>query len=157
MRQSAAPSHAPANEQATLLRASKVLEGDGVMQVTAVGNDTKIAALQKSLSIDYSESTPFGKQLGRIISVTSRAVLFMALISFLLFTVKGIMNVNFGTDKWWNDVFAILVNNFMMSNALIIITLPKGLPYLLSTCTALNSRHAERRNSGEKTASLRGT
>lgn len=144
IRKSAAPSHAPANEQATLLRASKVLEGDGVMQVTAVGNDTKIAALQKSLSIDYSESTPFGKQLGRIISVTSRAVLFMALISFLLFTVKGIMNVNFGTDKWWNDVFAILVNNFMMSNALIIITLPKGLPYLLSTCVALNSRQMQK-------------
>ena len=68
----------------------------------------------------------------------------MALISFLLFTVKGIMNVNFGTDKWWNDVFAILVNNFMMSNALIIITLPKGLPYLLSTCMALNSRQMQK-------------
>ena len=127
-----------------LFRSSNVLGGDAVMQATAVGNETKFAGMQKNNPLSAYAATPFGKQLTRILSVTSRVVLFVSLTSFLLLTVKGVLKINYGTSACWHTTLGMLADNFMMSAAMIIISLPKGLPMMLSACVALNARKMQK-------------
>ena len=140
VKKSAAKSSSGNTDANLLFRSSYVLEGNAVMQVTAVGDETKIAEIQKATPLSVYSNTPFGKQLTRIVSVTSRVVLYVSLASFLLLTVKGLLKVNYSANNCWHEIFGTLVNNFMMSVAMIIISLPKGLPMLLPACVALNAR-----------------
>ena len=140
VKKNAAKSSGDTEDADLLFRSSNILEGDAVMQVTAVGDETKIAEMQKATPLSVYSNTPFGKQLTRIVSVTSRVVLYVSLSSFLLLTVKGLLKVNYSANNCWHEIFGTLVNNFMMSVAMIIISLPKGLPMLLPACVALNAR-----------------
>lgn len=124
----------------TLLRSTMVVEGDGIMQATAVGDETETGRLHREDTTFVPENTPLNRQLKRLASVISRAAFIVALIAFLVFTVKGLKNINYTEPDYLVEIAKTLVNNFMMSITLIVMAVPEGLPMAVSLSLALNMR-----------------
>lgn len=123
-----------------LLRSTMVVEGDGIMQVTAVGNETEIGKTHREAKDFLHENTPVHRQLKRIASIVSRVAFLVALVAFLILTIKEIKNLNYNEAADWLDIFKTLITNFLVSATLIIMTTPEGLPMSVSLALAYNMR-----------------
>ena len=134
------PTAEPAADNEMLFRSAMVVEGDGIMRATAVGYGTKIGKINEKAHNPVYENTPVNRQLKRIASAISRVAFMVALATFLILTIKEIKNINYNEAADWIDIFKILINNFMMSVALVIMALPEGLPMSVSLALAFNMR-----------------
>lgn len=123
-----------------LLRSTMVVEGDGIMQVTVVGNETEIGKTHREAKDFLHENTPVHRQLKRIASIVSRVAFLVALVAFLILTIKEIKNLNYNEAADWLDIFKTLITNFLVSATLIIMTTPEGLPMSVSLALAYNMR-----------------
>lgn len=128
-----------------LFRSSIVAQGDGVMQVSAVGDATKLARLSSGKGIlPTANNLLLDRQLKRISSKITVAVYIVALASFLYLTSKDLRHISLSNSLCWLHVIKALVSNFMLSVALIVITGTKTLPIALSLALAFNLRRMHR-------------
>lgn len=129
-----------AYEPQSVMRSTMVVEGGGVMQVTAVGDETEIGKLHREATTFVPENTPLSRQLKRLAALISRVAFAISIIAFLALTVKELMNVNYNAPDDWLQVIKIVIGNFMMAVTLIVMAVPEGLPMAVSLALALNMR-----------------
>lgn len=120
-----------------VMRGTKVMEGHGMMQVTAVGDSTENGKVFTAAQIDNSVKTPLNEQLdglGRLVTRMSYVV--AALI------VAGRMIMFFVTvpDFDWVHFLTFTLQTLMVAVALIVVSVPEGLPMAVTLSLAYSMR-----------------
>lgn len=122
-----------------ILRGTKVLEGNGIARVTAVGDATENGKVFTETRIDRSVVTPLNRQLnrlGHLISVTSNiiAALVVAGRIVMYFTSSS------ATAFDWIDFLAYLLQSLMLAVTLVVVAVPEGLPMAVTLSLAYSMR-----------------
>ena len=125
------------------MKGTKVMEGHGVMRITAVGDKTENGKVFEAAQIDDSLKTPLNEQLdglGGLITKVSYA--FAALI------VVGRLWMYF-VDKQgfeWIDFIAYLLQSIMIAVTLVVVAVPEGLPMAVTLALAYSMRRMLKTN-----------
>jgi len=126
-----------------VMRGTKVMEGHGVMIVTAVGDATENGKVFTAAQIDNSVKTPLNIQLDRLGKVIST-------ISFVVgaLIVVGRVLMYFLKDSTPECVefLAYLLKTLMIAVTLIVVSVPEGLPMAVTLALAYSMRRMLKTN-----------
>lgn len=124
-----------------VMRSTMVMNGRGVMVVTAVGNATEIGKVAKSASEDTDVETPLNIQLKRLGNMINRAGFILSISAFIIFLTHHIVT---HPELWHShdylEMAEVVLQYFMMTVTLIVMAVPEGLPMAVTLCLALNMR-----------------
>jgi len=132
-----------------VMRGTKVMEGHGVMEVTAVGDATENGHVFEAAQIDNSVKTPLSIQLeglGRMISRFSYliAALVIAARMIIYFTSGHYYEAGAAFD--WLGFGAFFLQSCMIAVALVVVSVPEGLPMAVTLALAYSMRRMLRTN-----------
>ena len=119
------------------LRGTTVVDGHGVMKVTAVGDATENGKVFTAAQIDNSVKTPLNHQLDRLGAIISR-------ISYVLAVLIIVGRV--GLYLWSMTSFDLLdfsamaLQSIMVAVTLVVVAVPEGLPMAVTLSLALSMR-----------------
>ncbi|MCM1296757.1 MAG: calcium-translocating P-type ATPase, PMCA-type, partial [Muribaculaceae bacterium] len=120
-----------------VMRGTKVMEGHGVMEVTAVGDNTENGKVFTASQIDNSVKTPLNEQLDRL----------GGLITKIAYTVASIIIVGrvamyfIHTPEFeWMGFLAYFLQTIMIAVTLIVVSVPEGLPMAVTLSLAYSMR-----------------
>lgn len=129
-----------------LMRGTTVMEGHGTMQVRAVGDATEFGKVAEQSTIESREETPLNKQLMRLSRIISRLGASLAALIFVVLLLKGAF---FGGDLLegdWVDIVGELLKYFMVSVAVMVMSIPEGLPMSITLSLAMSMRRMLKTN-----------
>lgn len=118
------------------MRGTKVMEGHGVMKVTAVGDHTENGKVYEAAQIDDSVKTPLNEQLerlGKLISIASYGCGVIILIGRM---IMYFANVEFE----WISFIAYFLQTIMIAVTLVVVSVPEGLPMAVTLSLAYSMR-----------------
>lgn len=130
-----------------VLRGTMVMNGNGRMRVTAIGDSTEIGKVARKATEPIALKTPLNMQLDRLAGVISRVGIGIAVAAFICFLLNDIMT----NDAVWKEGNYVemarhVLEYFMMSVTLIVMVVPEGLPMAVTLALALNMRRMLRTN-----------
>jgi Ca2+-transporting ATPase len=129
-----------ASDQA--LRGTKVMEGHGVMQVTAVGDHTENGKVYEASQIEDNVETPLSRQLNRLGSMISIASYIIAGA-----VIAGRMTMYFiHSDVSWLGGLAYFLQSAMIAVTLVVVAVPEGLPMAVTLSLAYSMRRMLKTN-----------
>lgn len=132
------------------LRGTIVLEGRALLQVEAVGDATEIGRVRHQATVFINEQTPLGQQLERLARLISRVAFVVALLVFVGFSAWGLVHeVQWQQNLPHTDylrLLQVLLQNFMVAVALVVMAVPEGLPMAITLSLAMNMRRMLRTN-----------
>ncbi|MDE6802321.1 MAG: calcium-translocating P-type ATPase, PMCA-type [Muribaculaceae bacterium] len=126
-----------------VLRGTKVMEGHGVMQVTAVGDSTENGKVFEAAQIDDHIKTPLDEQfdrLSRLISIASY------IIAGLIIVGRIIMYVSSGGEFDWMHFISYMLESLMIAVTLVVVSVPEGLPMAVTLSLAFSMRRMLKTN-----------
>lgn len=132
----------PSNEA---MRSTMVVDGHGILRVTAVGDATEIGKVARQATALTGEATPLNKQLDRLAKFISKIAFAVAIVAFLGVTLHDLNNAFDGNADWLH-ITRVIVKNFMMAVTLIVMAVPEGLPMAVTLSLALNMRRMLKTN-----------
>src|SRR5574344_292316 len=122
-----------------IYRGTNVTEGDGIMEVSAVGDSTEIGKTARQASELTGAETPLNRQLNRLSTIIGRIGFAIAGLTFIALTVrdliKGILTLSPTLDN-----FSILLSFFMIAVTLIVVAVPEGLAMSVTLSLAYSMR-----------------
>lgn len=121
-----------------VLRGTKIMEGHGKMEVTAVGDSTENGKVFVASQIDDSVRTPLNEQLDRLGSLITKVSYSVAALIVLgrfivYFTAPGL------TFDWMHFI-AYALQTIMIAVTLIVVSVPEGLPMAVTLSLAYSMR-----------------
>ena len=125
-----------------VLRGTKVMEGHGIMRVTAVGDSTENGKVFTAAQIDDGVKTPLSEQLERLGTLISRFAYTVAALVVLARMAMFLFSQPF-------DLLPFLANmlqTVMIAVALIVVSVPEGLPMAVTLSLAYSMRSMLRTN-----------
>jgi len=127
-----------------VMRGTKVMEGHGLMEVTAVGDMTENGRVFTAAQIDNSVKTPLTEQLDRLGRMIARvsyaiaaAVVVVRIAYFLFHMPQGTPLVS---------IFASILQTLMIAVSLIVVAVPEGLPMAVTLSLAYSMRRMLKTN-----------
>ncbi|MDR3184844.1 MAG: calcium-translocating P-type ATPase, PMCA-type [Prevotellaceae bacterium] len=128
-----------------LLRGTTVTDGQGVMEVTAVGDVTELGKTSREAAVESGEDTPLNKQLNRLGTVIGKVGIAMASAVFLLLALRDVLS---GTPLFPLSLqtLSIFLTYFMVAVALIVMAVPEGLAMSVTLSLAYSMRRMTRTN-----------
>ena len=127
-----------------VLKATKVIEGHGIAQVTAVGDATENGKVMESAQIDSSVKTPLNEQLdglGKLISRMSYIIAGLVIVGRIVAYFINTPNAAFDLD-----FVTFLLQSFMMAVTLVVVAVPEGLPMAVTLSLAYSMRRMLKTN-----------
>lgn len=122
-----------------VMRGTKVMEGHGIAEVTAVGDATENGKVFEAAQIDNSVKTPLNEQLDRLghfVSITSYIIGSCVIIGrILMFSLQ-----NSGADWNWMEFIAYTLQSIMLAVTLVVVAVPEGLPMAVTLSLAYSMR-----------------
>ncbi|MDH5599511.1 MAG: HAD-IC family P-type ATPase, partial [Cyclobacteriaceae bacterium] len=141
------PKYTDFSEVHSLFRGSVVDEGEGVMIVEMVGDQTIYGSLARELSVSDNRLSPLQVKLANLASLISRwgyiAASFVALS--YIFNTAFVKN-NFESEKildYFSDLEIFLpdvLNAMVFSIIIVVAAIPEGLPMMIAIVLSLNMR-----------------
>ena len=122
-----------------VLRGTKVMEGHGVAQVTAVGDATENGKVFEAAQIDNSVKTPLNEQLdrlGKFISVASYIIGGLVIAGRILMYFLDLD----GAPLQLADFTAYVLQSVMIAVTLVVVAVPEGLPMAVTLALAYSMR-----------------
>lgn len=125
------------------MRGTKVMEGHGIMRVFAVGDSTENGKVFEAAQIDDSVKTPLNEQLdglGKLISKIAygiAALIIVGRVTLYLFNVA---------EFDWMPFLAFVLQTLMIAVALIVVSVPEGLPMAVTLSLAYSMRRMLKTN-----------
>ena len=131
----------PSNQ---VLKGTKVIEGHGIAQVTAVGDATENGMVMEDAQIDSSVKTPLNEQLDKLgIFISRMSYLIAALVivgrvvAYFINTENAAFDLNFMT---------YMLQSVMIAVTLIVVAVPEGLPMAVTLSLAYSMRRMLKTN-----------
>ncbi|MDR0730020.1 MAG: calcium-translocating P-type ATPase, PMCA-type [Prevotellaceae bacterium] len=128
-----------------VLRSTTITEGQGVMQVTAVGDATEIGKTARDATEISGEETPLNKQLNRLSKVIGKIGFIIAAGTFILLVLRDYLNGELLFTPTL-DTFSTLLTYFMIAVTLIVVAVPEGLAMSVTLSLAYSMRRMTRTN-----------
>lgn len=125
-----------------VMRGSRVMEGHGVMLVTAVGDKTENGKVFTASQIDNSVKTPLDEQLERLGGMISKVSYVLA--ALIISGRIGIFLIANGFE--WIAFLSVLLKSVMIAVALIVVSVPEGLPMAVTLSLATSMRRMLKSN-----------
>lgn len=125
------------------LRGTKIMEGHGILRVTAVGDKTENGKVFEAAQIDDGVKTPLTEQfegLGKLISKASYIVASLVVIGRIY-----IYFVDMPAFEWISFI-AYLLQSFMIAVTLVVVAVPEGLPMAVTLALAFSMRRMLKTN-----------
>ncbi len=117
------------------MRGTTVVDGHGIMQISAVGDATEYGKVNQGAQMDNNIDTPLQLQLKRLADIISKAGYSIAILTFLVLTAKVFIQ---GSDMGNFYYIEHLLNNFMIAVTLVVVSVPEGLPMSVTLSLALS-------------------
>ena len=142
-----------------VLRGTKLLEGHGLMRVTAVGDATENGRVFTEVQIDASVRTPLNEQLDRLgllISRVSYAIAALVVVARIIMwfataqpealaaLASELSTFNFQVTTY--SFLAYLLQSLMIAVTLIVVAVPEGLPMAVTLSLAYSMRRMLKTN-----------
>lgn len=132
----------PSNE---LLRGTTVVDGYGVMTVTAIGDRTEAGCVTEQSAIESGEPTPLNRQLTRLSQQIGKVGITLSGAIFVLLLLKAFLFEGIA-DLGWLAVLREVLQIFMVSVAVIVMAVPEGLPMSITLSLAMSMRRMLKTN-----------
>ena len=129
-----------------LLRSSMVMNGNGRMVVTAVGDKTEIGKVARQATELNGVKTPLNKQLDRLAKLISKAGTTLSVAAFLAFFIHDLLVSPLWHTTDYVGMADVVLRYFMMAVTLIVMAVPEGLPMAITLALALNMRRMLKSN-----------
>ena len=129
-----------------LLRSSMVMNGSGLYEVTAVGDETEIGHVARQATEITGVKTPLNLQLDRLAKLISKVGSVLATASFVVFLVHDILSNPLWHTADYIGMSEVVLKYFMMAVTLIVMAVPEGLPMAVTLALALNMRRMLKSN-----------
>ncbi len=122
-----------------IYRGTTVAEGDGVMEVTAVGDNTEIGKTARQAAELTGAKTPLNKQLDKLSSLIGKVGFAVAGLTFAALVIRdyalGILTFSFSLEN-----LTLLLSFFMIAVTLIVVAVPEGLAMSVTLSLAYSMR-----------------
>ena len=128
------------------LRSTMVMNGQGKMKVTAVGDNTEIGRVATKSTEITAIKTPLNIQLDKLANLISKIGSTVAGLAFLGFLIHDILTNSIWHTEEYLKMAEIVLQYFMMAVALIVMAVPEGLPMAVTLALALNMRRMLKSN-----------
>ncbi len=125
------------------LRGTKVMEGHGIMQVTAVGDATENGHVYIASQIDDNIKTPLDEQFDRLGAMITRISYACAILILL---GRLIMYLHLQPTFDWVSFGTYMLQTLMIVVALIVVSVPEGLPMAVTLSLAYSMRRMLKTN-----------
>lgn len=125
------------------MRGTKVMEGHGVLRVLAVGDKTENGKVYEAARIDNSVKTPLTEQLDGLGKLISKVA-----YGFAIAIIIGRIIMYFVSypDFDWMSFMTHLLQTVMIAVALIVVSVPEGLPMAVTLSLAYSMRRMLKTN-----------
>lgn len=125
-----------------VLRGTKVMEGHGVMRVTAVGDETENGKVFEAAQIEDNVKTPLNEQLDRLSRFIS---IFSYVIGALIVAARVVI---FLSTQQFEIIHFItyLLQTLMIAVTLVVCSIPEGLPMAVTLALAYSMRRMLKTN-----------
>ncbi|MDY4889995.1 MAG: calcium-translocating P-type ATPase, PMCA-type [Prevotella sp.] len=130
----------------TVWRSTMVMNGSGMMIVSAVGDATEIGKVARKSTEITAVKTPLNIQLTKLAKLISKIGGAISVLAFLLFLIHDIMTNSLWYTDQYIDMFEVVLKYFMMAVTLIVMAVPEGLPMAVTLALALNMRRMLKSN-----------
>lgn len=132
-----------------VMKGTKVMEGHGVMRVTAVGDATEQGKVFEAVQIDNSVKTPLNEQLdglGKLVSKASYGIAALIVVGRIImyFVTNGADC--FSSMEQITAFIAYVLQTFMIAVTLIVVAVPEGLPMAVTLSLAYSMRRMLKTN-----------
>lgn len=130
-----------------VMRGTSVIEGMGVMRVSAVGMETEEGKGEKRVQEEELVETPLNKQLnqlGHAISVISFIIAGLIIVGRLLYFFL-VLHPD-GVEGGFVEVLEFMLGSLMLAVTLIVVAVPEGLPMSVTISLALSMRKMLKEN-----------
>jgi len=119
------------------MRGTKIMEGHGIMRVSAVGDSTENGKVFEAAQIDDSVKTPLNEQLDRLSKLISKIS-----YGFAIAIIICRMSMFFITfqDIGWLQAMAYFLQSAMIAVTLVVVAVPEGLPMAVTLSLAYSMR-----------------
>ena len=122
-----------------IYRGTTVTEGDGIMEVTAVGDATEIGKTARQAAELTGAKTPLNRQLDKLSGVIGKIGFTVAGLTFLALVIRdyivGILTFSFTLEN-----MTLLLSFFMIAVTLIVVAVPEGLAMSVTLSLAYSMR-----------------
>ena len=120
-------------------RGTTVTEGDGIMEVTAVGDSTEIGKTARQAAELTGIKTPLNRQLDKLSSVIGKVGFTVAGLTFAALVIRdyaiGVLTLSFSLEN-----LTLLLSFFMIAVTLIVVAVPEGLAMSVTLSLAYSMR-----------------
>lgn len=126
-----------------VMRGTKIMEGHGVMRVLAVGDKTENGKVFEAAQIDDSVKTPLNEQLdglGKLITIVSY------ILACVIIVGRVCMYFIYVSEFDWIPFLAYCLQTLMVAVALIVVSIPEGLPMAVTLSLAYSMRRMLKTN-----------
>lgn len=127
-----------------VMRGTKVMEGRGVMCVTAVGDHTENGKVFEAAQIDDSVKTPLSEQLDGLAAKITRLAYLAGALIIAGRIIMYFVNVDGAFD--WMAFTAYVLQTLMIAVTLIVVSVPEGLPMAVTLSLAYSMRRMLKTN-----------
>ena len=131
------------------MRGTKVMEGNGVMRVFAVGDHTENGKVFVAAQIDDSVKTPLNEQLerlGKLISQVSYAIAALIVVGRIIVYLTQNADSLTPITEHLTPFLAYLLQSVMIAVTLIVVAVPEGLPMAVTLSLAYSMRRMLKTN-----------
>ncbi len=122
-----------------IYRGTTVTEGDGIMEVTAVGDATEIGKTARQAAELTGAKTPLNKQLDKLSGVIGKIGFTVAGLTFFALVIRdyavGLLTFSFTLEN-----LTLLLSFFMIAVTLIVVAVPEGLAMSVTLSLAYSMR-----------------
>ena len=131
------------------MRGTKVMEGNGVMRVFAVGDHTENGKVFVAAQIDDSVKTPLNEQLerlGGLISKASYAIAALIVVGRIIVYLTQNADTLTPITQHLTPFMAYILQSIMIAVTLIVVAVPEGLPMAVTLSLAYSMRRMLKTN-----------
>ncbi|MDO4410374.1 MAG: calcium-translocating P-type ATPase, PMCA-type [Akkermansia sp.] len=125
----------PSNQ---VMKGTTVVDGHGIMVVTAVGDKTEYGKVYEGSQIDNKVQTPLNIQLSRLGDLITWAS--YAIAALIIFGRLYIYFSGLNGDIDWLSAGQFILNTVMIAVTVIVVTVPEGLPMSVTLSLALSMK-----------------
>ena len=122
-----------------IYRGTTVSEGDGIMEVTSVGDATEIGKTARQAAEITGTKTPLNRQLDKLSSLIGKVGFTVAGLTFAALVIRdyamGILTFSFNIEN-----LTLLLSFFMIAVTLIVVAVPEGLAMSVTLSLAYSMR-----------------
>ena len=122
-----------------IYRGTTVTEGDGIMEVTAVGDATEIGKTARQAAELTGAKTPLNRQLDKLSGIIGKIGFTVAGLTFLALVIRdyavGILTFSFSLEN-----LTLLLSFFIIAVTLIVVAVPEGLAMSVTLSLAYSMR-----------------